>query len=100
MSSNDELFFGLVEQLIDTANDAPEALDLTEIGGAMMCAAARFNAYALAASSMDKRSFAEDRDQALSDFTAQFKRLMAEDLDDYIENYKVMIGNKVESLDD
>ncbi|MDN3638532.1 DUF3144 domain-containing protein [Simiduia curdlanivorans] len=99
MAQQDDAFWALVEKFIEQANDAPETLGLTEVGGALLCAAARFNAYALAASSIDRKSFKEDFDQSLSDYSQQFKALLAEDLADYGENYKVLIGNKDEETD-
>lgn len=99
MANNDDAFWALVERVIELANDAPESLGLTEVGGALLCAAARFNAYALAASSVDKAAFKEDLAQSLSDYTGQFKRLLAEDLDDYANHYKTLIGNEDDSAD-
>lgn len=99
MTKNDDAFWTLVEQFIELANEAPESLGLTEVGGAMLCAAARFNAYALAASSVDKAAFKEDLSQSLSDYTGQFKRLLAEDLEDYANHYKTLIGNQDEADD-
>ena len=99
MAQQDDAFWALVETFIEKRNEATESLGLTEVGGALICAAARFNAYALAASSIDRKSFKEDCDQSLIDYTAQFKVLLAEDLADYGENYKVLIGNKDEDED-
>lgn len=99
MSQHDDAFWALVEQFIEVANDAPDSLGLTEVGGALLCAAARFNAYAVAASSIDRKSFKEDCEQTLTDYGSQFKGLLAEDLADYAENYKIMIGNKDEESD-
>lgn len=93
MADNEEAFWALVESFIEQANQAPDSLDLTQIGAALMCAASRFNAYALAASSLDRASFKEDSEQSLHDYVAQFKQLLAEDLADYGEHYKVLIGN-------
>ena len=96
MAQQNDEFWALVEKIIDLANDAPESLGLTEVGGALLCASARFNAYALAASSIDRKSFKEDCESSLEEYTEQFNTLLAEDLADYHENYKVLIGNKDE----
>ncbi|UTA47344.1 DUF3144 domain-containing protein [Simiduia sp. 21SJ11W-1] len=93
MADTEEAFWALVESFIEQANQASDAMPLTQVGGALMCAASRFNAYALAASSLDRASFKEDSEQSLHDYAAQFKRLLAEDLADYGEHYKVLIGN-------
>lgn len=93
MANTDEAFWALVEAFIEQANQAGDELPLTQVGGALLCAASRFNAYALAASSLDRASFKEDCEQSLTDYAAQFKQLLAEDLQDYAEHYKVLIGN-------
>ncbi|AFU98929.1 DUF3144 domain-containing protein [Simiduia agarivorans] len=97
--TNDDAFWQLVEQFIERANDAPESLELTEVGGALMVAASRFNAYALAASSIDKASFKDDRDGLLKDYVNQFRSLLADDLEDYANHYKTLIGNTDEAGD-
>ncbi|MBB3170113.1 DUF3144 domain-containing protein [Simiduia aestuariiviva] len=93
MADNEEAFWALVESFIEQANQAADSVSPTQVGGALLCAASRFNAYALAASSLDRASFKEDSEQSLHDYTAQFKQLLAEDLADYGEHYKVLIGN-------
>lgn len=99
INEQQDAFWQLVERLVELANQAPEELALTEVGGALLVAAARFNAYALAASSLDQANFQEDRRQALSDYTGQFKQLLADDLDDYDAHYAQLIGNKAPADD-
>jgi len=98
-ADTEDRFWALVEAFIEQANAAGDDLPLTEVGGALLCAASRFNAYALAASSLDRASFKEDCEQSLADYTDQFQRLLTEDLQDYAEHYKVLIGNTDEGGD-
>lgn len=99
MNKQDEdIFWGLVDQFIENANQACDQADPGIVSAAMLNAVARFNAFIVANESLDKKEFAEEVDSALNYLTGRYRELLREHLDDYRENYTQYIGNK--SADD
>lgn len=92
--SDDDLFWELVEKYIDQANDDCETADPGIVSAALMNAAARFNAYVVAQSSLDKNEFAEDVEGTTNYLTGRYRDFLKEHMDDYRENYTALIGNR------
>ncbi|WNO09549.1 DUF3144 domain-containing protein [Teredinibacter sp. KSP-S5-2] len=88
-----EQFWDLVEEVINLANSKTETLDPGVVTSALMQATARFNAFYVASSCESRKDFKEDKDDALSRFTGDYKRRLAENLEDYIENYKIYMAD-------
>ena len=100
----EELYWSLVENFIEKANESLEsdgrlegsdnlgAADFGLVCNAMMEATSRFSAFYVANSSEDRKALKEDKDDAVKDFSAEFKARFASNLEDYIENYKVLIA--------
>lgn len=95
MTTQDEnLFWQLVEEFINKANDACEQLDPNLVSAAMMNATARFNAFVVAHESLDKNEYMEEVDSALNYLTNRYRELAKEHLADYSEHYAEYIGHK------
>lgn len=92
--SDDDLFWGLVEKFIDQANDACDDADPGIVSAALMNAAARFNAYVVAQSSLDKNEFAEDVEGTTNYLSGRYRDFLKEHMEDYSENYAALIGNR------
>jgi hypothetical protein len=92
--SDDDLFWNLVESFIEQANDACEEADPGIVSAALMNAAARFNAYVVAQSSLDKAEFAEDVDGTTNYLTGRYRDFLKEHMEDYRENYTTLIGTR------
>lgn len=92
--SDDDLFWGLVEKFIDQANDACDDADPGIVSAALMNAAARFNAYVVAQSSLDKNEFAEDVEGTTNYLSGRYRDFLKEHMEDYSENYTTLIGNR------
>lgn len=90
--SDDDLFWGLVESFIEQANDACEDADPGIVSAALLNAAARFNAFVVAQSSLDKNEFAEDVEGTTNYLTGRYRDFLKEHMDDYRENYTTLIG--------
>lgn len=94
MSENTELenrYWDLVDQLIGQANEACEHLDPSAVSAALLNAAARFNAFAVATASIDRAEFSEEIESALQHLTGRYRELLRDNLEDYREHYKVYI---------
>lgn len=95
MSASDEDFYwSQVEAFINQANEACDQADPGIVAAALLNAAARFNAFVVAHSSLDKNEFAEDVEGTGNYLTGRFRDHVKEHLDDYRENYTALIGNR------
>lgn len=86
--TDDEFYWELVESFLDKANAASEQIDLGIISAALMNAAARFNAYTVAASSIDASEFSEDLPETTNYLTGRYRDLLKEHMEDYRANFK------------
>lgn len=90
--NDDDLFWGLVEKFIEQANEACDDADPGIVSAALMNAAARFNAFVVAQSSLDKNEFAEDVDGTTNYLSGRYRDFLREHMEDYRENYTTLIG--------
>ncbi len=90
--SDDDLFWDWVEKFIEQANSACDHADPGIVSAALMNAAARFNAYVVAQSSLDKNEFAEDVEGTTNYLTGRYREFLKEHMEDYRENYTRLIG--------
>lgn len=90
--TDDDLFWELVEKFIEHANSACEDADPGIVSAALMNAAARFNAFVVAQSSLDKNEFAEDVEGTTNYLTGRYRDFLKEHMEDYRENYTALIG--------
>lgn len=91
-TNDEQLFWDLVESFIQKANDACDAADPGIVSAAMLNAAARFNAFVVAHSSLDKNEFAEDVENSVNYLTGRYRDFLKEHMEDYRENYRQLIG--------
>jgi hypothetical protein len=90
--TDDDIFWEWVEKFIDQANTACDSADPGIVSAALMNAAARFNAYVVAQSSLDKNEFAEDVEGTTNYLTGRYRDFLKEHMEDYRENYATLIG--------
>jgi hypothetical protein len=90
--SDDDLFWEVVEKFIEQANEACEDADPGIVSAALMNAAARFNAFVVAQSSLDKTEFAEDVEGTTNYLSGRYRDFLKEHMEDYRENYTTLIG--------
>ncbi len=91
MSTEDQALWDLVDRYIEISNDACNEMDPGQVAEALLYAAARFNAFMVAASSESRKDFIEDKEDAGRFISKQFNGMLFSNLDDYQENYKVYI---------
>ena len=92
--NDEDLFWNLVEAFIEQANDACENVDPGIVSAALMNATARFNAFVVAQSSLDKNEFAEDVEGTTNYLSGRYRDFLKEHMEDYRENYTTLIGNR------
>lgn len=91
-TNDEQLFWDLVENFIQKANDACDNADPGIVSAALLNAAARFNAFVIAHSSLDKNEFAEDVENSVNYLTGRYRDFLKEHMEDYRENYRTLIG--------
>ena len=84
---NGEVFWELIDSFIDLANDHVKAGKGDSVSAAMSYAAARFNAFVVAASASDADALKADREKAVEFFVERFKNMLDDNLNEYIENF-------------
>ncbi|MNG29155.1 hypothetical protein D3C84_1145360 [compost metagenome] len=77
----------------EQCNDAPKG----KVSSSLLYAAARFNSFIVASMAGDLDELNADREEAISYFTEQYRKMLTENLDDYIENYKEYFGKDAEA---
>lgn len=90
-NTEDNQFWDLVDAFIDKANESCDTLDPGLVSAALLNAAARFNAFVVAGSSLDRKEFIDEIESAQKYLTGRYSELVRNNLDDYRDNYKVYI---------
>ena len=85
---DEELFWNLVDQFIQQANTACEEIDPGVVSASLLNAAARFNAFVVATSSLDRKEYIEEMDSSLNYLTGRYREILRDNLEDYREHYK------------
>jgi len=89
MSNNtpDAEFWARTNAVINFANDQCEAAVPNAVSASTMYASARFNAFIVAQTTGSGQNMALEKERALEYFTDQFRKMMAENLDDFTQNF-------------
>jgi hypothetical protein len=83
----DQAFFDRADALIDLANQQCRSDEPGKVSASFMYAAARFGAWISASNCSSGSDLAAHREEALDYFTAQYRKMLAENLDDYIGRF-------------
>ena len=89
--SVDKDFWGRADAIIKVANEQSSEVPISEVSASLIYAAARFNAFAVASMSTDVQNLKKDKQKAVAYFTKQFRKMLATNIDDYIDNYNKYI---------
>ena len=90
-NAEEKQFWDLVDSFIEKANNACEELDPGVVSAALLNAAARFNSFVVASSSIDRKEYIDEIESAQNYLTGRYRDLLRDNLDDYRDNYKVYI---------
>jgi hypothetical protein len=80
-------FWKRADAVIHLANEQCGEAPLGEVSSSILYAAARFNAFIVASAARDLDEMKANREEAIDYFPAQYKKMLIENLDDYIENF-------------
>jgi len=87
-------FWERADQIISLANKQMKDSTLGKVSSSLLYAAARFNSFNVASSAEDIEEMRRDKDDAIEYFTGQYKKMLTENLDDYLENYESYTSNE------
>ena len=76
-------FYNMADSFIDLANQHCESNDNAEVGSALLYAASRFSAFVVASYAQNKDHYEGEIDNAVDYFGTEFKRMLAENLEQY-----------------
>ncbi|ABN61904.1 DUF3144 domain-containing protein [Shewanella baltica] len=80
-------FWERADQVIAIANEQTKDSTIGKVSSSLLYAAARFNAFNVASSADSIDEMIKDKEEAIRYFTEQYKKMLTENLDEYIESY-------------
>lgn len=86
-TDSDEKFYGRADAHIHLANDQLSDVAAGKVSASMMFAASRFNAWICAKDFESGEAMASKREEIMEYFMAQYRAMLEENLNNYIENF-------------
>jgi hypothetical protein len=83
----DDEFWNRADAHIALANSQSKNTDAGKVSASLLYAASRFNAFIVASGQQDANSLAAKKAEAIEYFTAQFRKMLADNLSDHVENF-------------
>ncbi len=84
----DDKFFERADAHIHLSNEQLEQISRGKVSASMMYATARFNSWVSACGWKSSEEMQAVRDETVDYFTVQFRKMLEENLDDYINNFE------------
>lgn len=82
----DEEFWEVADSFVHLANQHLECVERGKVSAAFLYAAARFNAFVVAAAAKSSEGMAKDTGPALEYFTEQYGKMLRENLAEQVKN--------------
>ena len=86
-SEVDKEFFERADAYITVANEQAANVSRGKVSASMMFATARFNAWVSASGTESRDELASVRQEALEYFVNEYRQMLEENLDEYIEHF-------------
>ncbi len=83
----DKDFYNRADAVIHLANDQLSKISRGKVSASCMYAVARFNAWVTACGHGSSEDMAAGKEETLEYFTKQYRAMLEENLDDYIDNF-------------
>ncbi|MET0355992.1 MAG: DUF3144 domain-containing protein [Cellvibrio sp.] len=91
----DEKFFARADAHIHLANEHLSDAARGKVSASFMYAASRFNAWVSAADLQSQEELQSKREEILDYFVGQYRAMLEENLDNYIEHFDTFMNTKV-----
>jgi len=89
----DKHFWDRADQFINLTNEMSKEVPPGEVSASLMFAAARFNAFVAAATARNIDELKKNKEEAIRYFSNQYYEMFAENIDEWIDNYKKHLDN-------
>lgn len=86
-------FWDRSDAYIDLANEQSKSVPSSTVSASLLFAAARFNSFIVASNTKTLEELQADKDRAVEYFSEQYKKMLVENIDDYISNYSKYMGS-------
>jgi len=83
----DEQFWKRADAYIHVANEQSDLAKLGEVNASFTYACARFNAFTITSEAPNVQALKDAKARALDHFTAEFRRMLEDNLDDHIAHF-------------
>lgn len=80
-------FWERADKVIALANEQAKGSTIGKVSSSLLYAAARYASFNVASSANDVEEMKKDKEEAIKYFTEQYRKMLVENLDDYIDNY-------------
>ena len=84
---DDKEFFERADAYITLANEQATSVSRGKVSASMMFATARFNAWVSASGTDTGEELASVKDEALEYFVGEYRKMLEENIDEYIEHF-------------
>jgi len=88
----DEKFYERADAHINLSNDQLKEIGLVKVNDSMMYALVRFNAWVSASGFDSGKEMSTARDEIIDYFSIQYRKMLEENLDNYIANFDKFMG--------
>lgn len=89
----DDAFYDRADSFIRLANEHCAKTPHGKVSASFMFGLSRFNAWVVASSSDSREGMAKEREQAIEYFLGEYRKMLEQNLDDYIENFDDYMGD-------
>ena len=88
----DDGFWDRADAHINLANSACNSAAAGKVSASLLYAASRFNAFVVASNSPSAADLRDRREEAVEYFTTEFRKMLEENFDDYIEHFEKYVS--------
>jgi len=89
----DDKFYDRADAHIHLSNDQLKDIGGGKVSASMMFALARFNSWVSAGGFKSSEEMKEKREEIIEYFSDQYRKMLEDNLDDYIENFEKYMGS-------
>jgi hypothetical protein len=82
-------FWIRADEIIELANKQIIIAPIENVSSSILYAAARFNTFNIGTFSKNVKEMKKDKTKAIEYFTDQYRKMLTENIDEYIDNYKL-----------
>gem|GEM_PF-288107 len=89
----DDEFYNRADEHINLSNEQmSDEVGRGKVSASFMYSVARFNAYVSATGWDSKQEMIDAKEETLEYFVSEYKKMLEENIDDYIENFETYMG--------